>query len=127
MPWSKNDYPDSWNNLDPDVRNKAIEIGNALLREQNYDESRVIAIATDKAKQSVQKDDQDTYQLKKHDDGWQLVKKGSDKAIYVEETKGELEEKAKSYVTDHGGQLEVYQEDGTFDQTLYESKNSSGN
>ncbi|TFE03779.1 hypothetical protein [Jeotgalibacillus salarius] len=126
MPWSKNDYPDSWKNLDPDVRNKAIEIGNALLRDENYDESRVIAIATDKAKQSVQQDDQDTYQLKPHDNGWQLVKRGSDQAIYVEETKNALEEKAKSYVTSHGGQLEMYKEDGSFDETLYESKNSSG-
>ena len=33
MPWTKEDYPDSLKNLKPTVRNKAIEIMNALQRE----------------------------------------------------------------------------------------------
>ncbi|ACX64326.1 hypothetical protein MHI43_10350 [Paenibacillus sp. FSL H8-0457] len=50
MPWSKNDYPPSMKNLEPRVRNKAVEIANALL-EENYDEGRAIAIATAKAQE----------------------------------------------------------------------------
>ncbi|WP_170308024.1 hypothetical protein [Paenibacillus dakarensis] len=50
MPWSKNDYPPSMKNLEPRVRNKAVEIANALL-EENYDEGRAIAIATAKAEE----------------------------------------------------------------------------
>jgi uncharacterized protein YdaT len=50
MPWSKEDYPDSLKNFRAEVRNKAIEIANALLREGS-DESKAIAIATDKAKE----------------------------------------------------------------------------
>jgi len=38
-------------NLSPDVRNKAIEIANALLEEKNMDEGRAIAIATAKAEE----------------------------------------------------------------------------
>lgn len=49
MPWSKNDYPPSMKNLEPRVRNKAVEIANALL-EENYDEGRAIAIAIATAK-----------------------------------------------------------------------------
>jgi uncharacterized protein YdaT len=48
MPWSKDDYPISWKNLTARVRQKAIEIGNALL-EDGYEEGRAIAIATAQA------------------------------------------------------------------------------
>lgn len=50
MPWDKNDYPPSMKNLEPRVRNKAIEIANALLDEK-YEEGRAIAIATSKAEE----------------------------------------------------------------------------
>lgn len=51
MPWSKNDYPDSMKNLDADVRAKAIEIANKLLKD-GMGEGRAIAIATAQAKKS---------------------------------------------------------------------------
>ncbi|GIP35691.1 hypothetical protein [Paenibacillus sp. J2TS4] len=50
MPWNKKDYPLSMKNLEPRVRNKAIEIANALL-EEHYEEGRAISIATAKAKE----------------------------------------------------------------------------
>jgi uncharacterized protein YdaT len=49
MPWTKKDYPDSLKNFDSRIRNKAIEIANALL-EEGYEEGRAIAIATSRAK-----------------------------------------------------------------------------
>lgn len=48
MPWSPNNYPDSLKNFNLEVRNKAIEIANALL-DENYEEGRAIAIATAQA------------------------------------------------------------------------------
>ncbi|MHB0937552.1 MAG: DUF2188 domain-containing protein [Armatimonadota bacterium] len=48
MPWSEDRYPASLKNLTPQVRNKAIEIANALL-EDGYPEGRAIAIATAQA------------------------------------------------------------------------------
>lgn len=50
MPWTKDDYPPSMKNLMADVRNKAIEIANALL-EDGYEEGRAIAIATAQAEE----------------------------------------------------------------------------
>ncbi|WP_271001059.1 hypothetical protein [Listeria seeligeri] len=50
MPWTQNDYPDSWKNLKKTEREKAIEIGNALLKE-GYPEERAIPIATSKAEE----------------------------------------------------------------------------
>jgi uncharacterized protein YdaT len=49
MPWTKKDYPDSLKNFEPRIRNKAIEIANALL-DEGHEEGRAIAIATSRAK-----------------------------------------------------------------------------
>lgn len=121
MPWSKSDYPDSMKNLDPEVREKAIEIANALLRDDK-DEGRAIAIATAQARKAVHGDDHDrpTYEVKAREDEWVLKKAGGERAIFVEDTKGDLLEKAKPYVNDHNGILKIYHEDGTLDDTLYD-------
>lgn len=50
MPWSKHDYPPSMKNLSPRVRDKAVEIANALLKEGS-EEGRAIAIGTAKAEE----------------------------------------------------------------------------
>lgn len=50
MPWRKGDYPPSMKNLEPRVRNKAVEIANALLQD-GHEEGRAIAIATAKAEE----------------------------------------------------------------------------
>jgi uncharacterized protein YdaT len=54
MPWTKNDYPPSMKNLMAPVRNKAVEIANALL-EDGYEEGRAIAIGTSKAEEWAEK------------------------------------------------------------------------
>lgn len=51
MPWTKNDYPNSMKNLPAIVRNKAIEIGNAMLEEKHMDEGIAIATAISRAKE----------------------------------------------------------------------------
>ncbi len=50
MPWTKKDFPASFKNLDENVRLKAIDIGNAMMKD-GYDEDRAIPIAIDKAKE----------------------------------------------------------------------------
>lgn len=121
MPWSKNDYPDSMKNLEPDVREKAIEIANALLRDDT-DEGRAIAIATAQARKAVNGDDSDRprYEVKAREDDWVLLKDGGERAIFSEDTKEALLEKAKPYVNNHNGILAIFQEDGDLDSTLYE-------
>lgn len=52
MPWSKGDYPDSMKNLPTPVRNKAVEIANALLKD-GRDEGEAIRIGIAQAKKSV--------------------------------------------------------------------------
>ncbi len=50
MPWTKEDYPDSLKHFTAPVRNKAVEIANALL-EDGYEEGRAISIETAQAKE----------------------------------------------------------------------------
>lgn len=50
MPWTKTDYPDAMKSLPPPVRNKAIEIANALLKENKMEEGILIATAINRAK-----------------------------------------------------------------------------
>ena len=52
MPWNESYYPTSMKNLPPDVRRKAIEIANALLRER-CPEGKAIRIAIAKAEQAA--------------------------------------------------------------------------
>lgn len=121
MPWSKNDYPASMKNLEPDVREKAIEIANALLRDDT-DEGRAIAIATAQAREAVNGDSSNRprYEVKARENDWVLLKEDGQRAIFTEDTKAALLEKAKPYVNDHNGILSIYQEDGDLDSTLYE-------
>ncbi|HEY6923451.1 MAG TPA: hypothetical protein VI653_08280 [Steroidobacteraceae bacterium] len=49
MPWSSEYFPPSMGHLPPVVREKAIEIANALL-EQGHDEGKAIRIAIAQAK-----------------------------------------------------------------------------
>ena len=120
MPWNKNNYPDSFKNLETSTRHKAIEIANALLRD-GYEEGRAIPIALDQAKKTETGDeDRPVYEIKKHEDGWQLKKKSSNRAILIEETKDSLLSEAKRYVNKNHGELHIYTEDGSLVETLYE-------
>ena len=120
MPWNKEDYPDSFKNLNPKVREKAIEIANALLKD-GMDEGRAIPIATEKAREYVGGSaEQEEYHVAVHSKGWQFKKASSDSAIFVEDTKQSLLDKAKPYVNERNGFLKVYHEDGSLEDTLYE-------
>ncbi|KAB7706963.1 DUF2188 domain-containing protein [Bacillus aerolatus] len=127
MPWNKKDYPDSMKNLPDNVREKAIEIANALL-EDGCEEGRSIAIAIDRARSSVGKghgsdEGRPVYHLqpKENDDGWQLIKEEGKRSILSDETKGGLSDEAKDYVKEHDGILVVHREDGSEERRLYEN------
>lgn len=127
MPWNKNDYPDSMKNLPYQVREKAIEIANALL-DQNYDEGKAIAIAIDRARSSVGKghgndEERPVYHLRPKEDneGWQLVKEKGKHSILSDHTKEELSDKAKDYVKEHDGILIIHHADGSEENRLYEN------
>ncbi|MGN1401094.1 MAG: DUF2188 domain-containing protein [Bacillus sp. (in: firmicutes)] len=114
MPWTKNNYPVSMKNLEECVRNKAIEVANALL-EDGYDEGRAIPIAIDTAKEymSTHHPEGNIYEVKPHDLGWQVLKKGAKRASYVVDTKREAEDKARQLADNQGARVELYRQDGS--------------
>jgi len=50
MPWTRSDYPNAMKNLPKQVRDKAVDIANALLEEKQMEEGIVIATAISRAK-----------------------------------------------------------------------------
>lgn len=80
MPWDNSDYPDSFKNLEPEIRRKAIVIANALLRE-GYEESRAISISMTKAREYVHgtDDKRPHYEVKPHNEDWVLMKADGEK------------------------------------------------
>jgi uncharacterized protein YdaT len=55
MPWSKGDYPPSYKNLPRPIREKAVEIANALLIDKHMEEGAAIAIGVKNAKEWYEK------------------------------------------------------------------------
>ncbi|MBM7705847.1 uncharacterized protein YdaT [Chryseomicrobium aureum] len=122
MPWTKTDYPDSMKNLDASVRNKAIEMANAMV-DDGMEEGRAISIATAKARDYVSGSDNSSrphYVVKAHEDDWILMKQDGERAIKTATTKESLLQEAKTYVNDKDGILKVYKQDGSVEDTYYE-------
>lgn len=64
MPWTKTNYPDSMKNLPVAIRNKAIEISNAILEEGSLEEGKAIATGIKKAEEWGKKNGKRTTPLK---------------------------------------------------------------
>lgn len=64
MPWPKGDYPPSYKNLPVPLREKAVEIANAILEELG-DEGIAIATGLKRAKEVMKKEKQETVKKKK--------------------------------------------------------------
>lgn len=130
MPWNENYYPNSMKNLDPMVRRKAIDIGNAMLKE-GYKESSAIPIAISEAEKWIQDaSEEDIKALKekditkhkndpkntssrlqdknvdvKYDDKdkmWVVITEGAKKADSKHSTKKEAEKRAKEIAENKG-------------------------
>lgn len=124
MPWNSRNYPDSLKNFEPRVRNKAIEIANALL-EEGYEEGRAIAIATAQAKEwdenhpDRSKDEHSssppTHSIRHvvpHEGGWAIKLEGSKTTDAVFNTKEETLAKAKEMASEDNGVVIVHRKDG---------------
>lgn len=126
MPWNKNDYPQSMKNLDERVRNKAVEIANALLRD-GYEEGRAIAIATSQAeewdenhpehgngdKKSTSKSSGNhALHVVSHEDGWAVKEEGKDKPLSVHDRKEDAVQSARKEADDRDVHVHVHTRDG---------------
>ncbi|MCM3784166.1 DUF2188 domain-containing protein [Neobacillus mesonae] len=133
MPWNKNDYPPSMKNLDPRIREKAVEIANALL-DDGYEEGRSIAIATAQAKEwnenhpegenkkenrSSQKNgpvhtsrDHRNLHVVPHEDGWAIKQEGKEQPKHTYRVKKEAEDAAKEMASSKQIRVIVHDKQG---------------
>ncbi len=85
MPWTENDYPNSWKNLTADTRRKAIDIANAMLAD-GYKDADAIPIATAQAKKWAETATESDKKSLRSKDLSDHVKNTDDKgAIYLEQ------------------------------------------
>lgn len=137
MPWTMEDYPDSWKNLDKLERKKAIDIGNALLKE-GYKDSRAIPIATEQAKKwyknasASEKEDLKSKHVTQHskdsyssgastadkpvhvrykEDHWEVKSEGAKRASHTFDTKEEAKKRAKKMADNRGSKVIVHKKE----------------
>lgn len=145
MPWNMKDYPVSMKNLEPLIRKKAIDIGNALL-EDGYPDERAIPIATSQAekwyndasaeeKKAFQKEKapqkNDTHahnknakklmnanvEVKYENNAWQVISEGADKASDSFDTKEKAIERAKEIAKNKEASIKIYKKDGQLQES----------
>ena len=129
-------------NLPAGVRNKAVEIANALLEEKQMDEGLAIATAISRAKDWAanrhQPTESDTSERnsdrKKHgedrfvnptDDGWQVKKEKSSRSEKFE-TKKEAVKAAKEEAKAANASITVKRKDGKIDEHISYNPNNKG-
>ena len=129
MPWTKAKYPDSMKNLPEAVRNKAIEIANALLDETKMQEGIAIATAISRAKDwaenrgkstgpktanakttDVKEHGEDRYVVPE-EDGWAVKKEKGKKKEHFD-TKREAVTEAKKEAKEHNAAVTIQDEEG---------------
>ncbi|MEL0539034.1 DUF2188 domain-containing protein [Staphylococcus debuckii] len=106
MPWTLDDYPNTWKNMDELERKKAIDIANAML-EDGYEEGRAIPIATEQA-ENWYKD---------------ATKKELDELKHKDITKHQKDKDANPELNEND--VEVYKEDGKWKVRTYGAKRAA--
>lgn len=146
MPWNMNDYPASMKNLDPLIRKKAIDIGNALL-DDGYPDERAIPIATSQAEKwyddasaeekkdfqkakAPQKSDSHEHDknakklmnadvaVKYHEDQWIVISEKARQASDIFDKKEQAVERAKEIAKNKNSSVKVYKQDGKLQDTF---------
>ena len=136
MPWTMQDYPQSWKNFEELERKKAIDIGNAMLKD-GYKESDVIPIATNQAEkwyQHASKEELETLKNKHitqhqedesanpklneenvhvyyEDHEWKVKTEDAKQASDTFSTKKEAKQRAKEIADNRGTQVIEHQKD----------------
>lgn len=123
MSWTKNDYPDAMKNLDEKTRNKAIEIANTLLEDENYSESRAISIGISQAKEFISKrnnlqEDAGNIHLLPRDDQWILKREDSDRASSVFDRKEDGVAEGRKVAKNQNLRLIVHRQDGSIEENM---------
>ncbi|WP_456279292.1 DUF2188 domain-containing protein [Bacillus sp. AK128] len=108
--WNKQSYPDSMKNLMEPIRNKAIEIANALL-DEGYEEGRAISIAIEKAKEWGGEQNS-AHHVVPHESGWAVKAEHAEKPSNLFDTKNEALKKGQQIASNQKTRLIIHRKDG---------------
>lgn len=137
MPWTKTDYPNAMKNLPIEVKEKAIEIANALLEETRMEEGIAIATAISRAKDWAANrgkpfehttDDSRTTDIKKHgkdryvipheDHRWAIKSEGSERVEKLFDNKDEAVHQARKEAREANASLTIQKRNGRVQQRI---------
>ena len=137
MPWTKRDYPDSMKNLPKGVRDKAIEIGNALLEDKRMGEGIAIATAISRAKDwaanrgkktenrsrvsrttDVKSHGNDRYVIPYDEHKWAVRNEGSKRVEKVFDHKKDAVQQARKAARKSNASLTIQRRDGRVQQRI---------
>lgn len=112
MPWTHEDYPIAWKNLPEPVRDKAVEIGNALL-DDGMDEGRAIPIALSQARKAMGRQMPRDAWVIPYEDGWAMKLEGEDQVYSRHDTQREAIDHAVAYAREKHVTVTVQAGDGS--------------
>jgi uncharacterized protein YdaT len=137
MPWTKKNYPDSMKNLPEAVREKSIEIANALLDETNMNEGVAIATAISRAKDwaanrgkefktrspdgrttDVKQHGEDRYVVPHEEGKWAIKKEGNERVSKIIPDKREAVKEARKEAKEANASLTIQKRDGKVQQRV---------
>ena len=137
MPWTKDNFPNAMKNLPEEVRDKSIEIANALLEEKRMDEGIAIATAISRAKDwaanrgketeshaegsrsvDVKEHGEDRYVIPYHAHEWAIKNEGSEKVEKVFSNKKDAVQQARKEARKANASLTVQKRDGRVQQRI---------
>jgi uncharacterized protein YdaT len=137
MPWTKSDYPNSMKNLPKEVREKSIEIANALLEEKSMDEGIAIATAISRAKDwaanrgketesqspgsrttDVKEHGKDKYVIPHSDQKWAIKNEASERVEKIFDHKKEAVQQARKEAREANASLTIQKRDGRVQQRI---------
>ncbi|RZJ71827.1 DUF2188 domain-containing protein [Flavobacterium sp.] len=143
MPWDKTNYPDSMKNLPAAVRNKAIEIANAMLGEKSMQDGIAIATgisrakdwAANRGKKTENREKSKTTDVKRHGQDRYVIPYENHWAIKVEghktveakfDSKSEAVKKARQEAKNANASLTIQLKTGKVQQRISYNPNNTG-
>jgi uncharacterized protein YdaT len=145
MPWTQKKYPPSMKNLPMAIRDKAVEIANALLEETKMPEGIVIATAISRAKDwgvhhgkkikndrvksrstDQKKHGEDRYVVPYKEDQWAVKAEGRKRAEKIFATKQQAVKTARKEAKEANAGLTIQKKSGKVQKRISYNPNKKG-
>lgn len=119
MSWNYQEYPPSMRDLNERVRNRAIDIANALL-EDGYTSTLAVAIAVAQAQKWADDEtgSEQNLHVVPHPEGWAIRRNGSLRVSFVMPSREDARNYAIEIARDEGRDVILYHDDGQIEHYI---------